>query len=101
MTLRRPGIPHPAGSLRFARSFLPRQETTGFQRRRWLGLRRRRDRCHSPWSTTVRSLRTRGYLVIQNYLRSEEHTSELQSRFDLVCRLLLEKKKNTTNIQTL
>src|SRR5438067_7128959 len=28
-------------------------------------------------------------------LRSEEHTSELQSRFDLVCRLLLEKKKQT------
>src|SRR5207249_9258945 len=27
--------------------------------------------------------------------RSEEHTSELQSRFDLVCRLLLEKKKKT------
>src|SRR5438874_9552857 len=27
-------------------------------------------------------------------LRSEEHTSELQSRRDLVCRLLLEKKKN-------
>src|SRR5437868_3058395 len=27
------------------------------------------------------------------YNRSEEHTSELQSRFDLVCRLLLEKKK--------
>src|SRR5438105_5588273 len=27
-------------------------------------------------------------------LRSEEHTSELQSRVDLVCRLLLEKKKN-------
>src|SRR5207249_7940101 len=33
--------------------------------------------------------------VILNRLwsRSEEHTSELQSRFDLVCRLLLEKKK--------
>src|SRR5699024_12606910 len=30
-----------------------------------------------------------------NYYRSEEHTSELQSRFDLVCRLLLEKKTNT------
>src|SRR5207249_7097786 len=28
----------------------------------------------------------------QDDLRSEEHTSELQSRFDLVCRLLLEKK---------
>src|SRR5699024_11471506 len=29
--------------------------------------------------------------------RSEEHTSELQSRFDLVCRLLLEKKKKKEN----
>src|SRR5207249_12161876 len=28
-----------------------------------------------------------------SYIRSEEHTSELQSRFDLVCRLLLEKNK--------
>src|SRR5699024_12284974 len=27
------------------------------------------------------------------FVRSEEHTSELQSRFDLVCRLLLEKKR--------
>src|SRR5438067_4530311 len=32
--------------------------------------------------------------------RSEEHTSELQSRFDLVCRLLLEKKKITLPIHT-
>src|SRR5207249_8984476 len=31
--------------------------------------------------------------VWMNAIRSEEHTSELQSRFDLVCRLLLEKKK--------
>src|SRR2546421_7280052 len=31
--------------------------------------------------------------------RSEEHTSELQSRSDLVCRLLLEKKKKKRNIQ--
>src|SRR5437868_11096037 len=29
--------------------------------------------------------------------RSEEHTSELQSRFDLVCRLLLEKKNKNSN----
>src|SRR5437868_11551432 len=29
--------------------------------------------------------------------RSEEHTSELQSRFDLVCRLLLEKKKKNNH----
>src|SRR5438067_6080309 len=32
--------------------------------------------------------------------RSEEHTSELQSRFDLVCRLLLEKKNEPTNKTT-
>src|SRR5699024_11452752 len=33
--------------------------------------------------------------IIVHHPRSEEHTSELQSRFDLVCRLLLEKKKRT------
>src|SRR3989442_8119157 len=33
---------------------------------------------------------------IDEYTRSEEHTSELQSRPHLVCRLLLEKKKNIT-----
>src|SRR2546429_6138831 len=33
--------------------------------------------------------------VANRCLRSEEHTSELQSRLHLVCRLLLEKKKNT------
>src|SRR5438034_3807656 len=32
--------------------------------------------------------------------RSEEHTSELQSHSDLVCRLLLEKKKTSTNINS-
>src|SRR5687768_17795092 len=31
-------------------------------------------------------------------LRSEEHTSELQSRLHLVCRLLLEKKKNKSEV---
>src|SRR2546429_6954131 len=34
----------------------------------------------------------------QSHHRSEEHTSELQSRLHLVCRLLLEKKKNTASI---
>src|SRR5437868_10144456 len=38
--------------------------------------------------------RTVGQLEFRDF-RSEEHTSELQSRFDLVCRLLLEKKKHT------
>src|SRR5438067_8952318 len=40
------------------------------------------------WSLTGETARS---LALQK--RSEEHTSELQSRFDLVCRLLLEKKK--------
>src|SRR5699024_11352668 len=37
------------------------------------------------------------YVYALAFLRSEEHTSELQSRFDIVCRLLLE-KKNTYNL---
>src|SRR5438309_7873309 len=36
---------------------------------------------------------------LQQGLRSEEHTSELQSQFHLVCRLLLEKKKKKKNIK--
>src|SRR5256885_12600839 len=38
-----------------------------------------------------------GRPVQRKLLRSEEHTSELQSPCNLVCRLLLEKKKTTTN----
>src|SRR5260370_5291259 len=34
-------------------------------------------------------------------VRSEEHTSELQSHLNLVCRLLLEKKKNTLYCRTM
>src|SRR5262249_58435322 len=37
---------------------------------------------------------TLGMLALDRYLRSEEHTSELQSLTNLVCRLLLEKKSN-------
>src|SRR5690349_24003345 len=37
----------------------------------------------------------------QTRVRSEEHTSELQSRRDLVCRLLLEKKKKKKKQETL
>src|SRR5206468_10135399 len=36
----------------------------------------------------------------RRFRRSEEHTSELQSRSDLVCRLLLEKKKKKSSIHT-
>src|SRR2546422_2228978 len=37
----------------------------------------------------------RGVLDVLDHRRSEEHTSELQSRLHLVCRLLLEKKKKS------
>src|SRR5207249_5881911 len=37
---------------------------------------------------------------VDQHHRSEEHTSELQSRFDLVCRLLLEKKNESTSNRT-
>src|ERR1035441_10931972 len=48
----------------------------------------------SPWSNVGASASTVGTSAI---VRSEEHTSELQSLRHLVCRLLLEKKKlNTT-----
>src|SRR5260370_17573906 len=40
---------------------------------------------------------TRGHGALYDALRSEEHTSELQSHLNLVCRLLLEKKKNENN----
>src|SRR5256885_6811349 len=36
----------------------------------------------------------RGPVIVEAFLRSEEHTSELQSPCNLVCRLLLEKKNN-------
>src|SRR5207249_11117455 len=42
-------------------------------------------------SLSMRSQSARLVLFLARF-RSEEHTSELQSRFDLVCRLLLEKK---------
>src|SRR5437868_10153999 len=38
--------------------------------------------------------------IVDQLRRSEEHTSELQSRFDLVCRLLLEKKKLSDDHRT-
>src|SRR2546429_2599486 len=52
------------------------------------GLRLRADR--SPLRIPLRS---DGEARLGRFLRSEEHTSELQSRLHLVCRLLLEKKK--------
>src|SRR2546422_3613603 len=46
----------------------------------------------------ARELGEEGFVIVSG--RSEEHTSELQSRLHLVCRLLLEKKKNTRTEDT-
>src|SRR5437773_9373919 len=51
----------------------------------------------SAWASTTRSSSSPGSAksstaVSRRWMRSEEHTSELQSHHDLVCRLLLEKK---------
>src|SRR5438132_2932180 len=56
--------------------------TTLFRSRRWSAAR---ARCREPAPAPVR--------MEAPSSRSEEHTSELQSHSDLVCRLLLEKKK--------
>src|SRR3712207_7739090 len=62
---------------------------------------------NAPWSRCVVTPRLTAYFIESTVVRtmsswvriahrrSEEHTSELQSRQYLVCRLLLEKKKNT------
>src|SRR5260370_11283576 len=46
----------------------------------------------------VRELAKMGRAFVRELARSEEHTSELQSHLNLVCRLLLEKKKDETHI---
>src|SRR5438445_5977040 len=64
-----------------------------------------------PYTTLFRSIEghiatdqldlVRGMFVsIETNMRSEEHTSELQSRQYLVCRLLLEKKKKNKSVTT-
>src|SRR3712207_8954518 len=54
-----------------------------------------RNNCHLN-RNPVNVLRKSGFSIKQQHCRSEEHTSELQSRQYLVCRLLLEKKKKKT-----
>src|SRR2546422_7359067 len=63
-----------------------------------------RSRAAAPISSPCRrsrpTTRTREPSGAARLTRSEEHTSELQSRLHLVCRLLLEKKKKTPHPQT-
>src|SRR2546422_5810269 len=68
------------------RGDVPRSRLRLEQRRQGLLRRGRRQADVAVGQVVVRALAV--------VLRSEEHTSELQSRLHLVCRLLLEKKKN-------
>src|SRR5438874_10476604 len=57
-----------------------------------------RGRVKAAWlADTLAKLDKKKKPAAGNKERSEEHTSELQSRRDLVCRLLLEKKKKKKN----
>src|SRR3989344_7132682 len=60
--------------------------------------------CHAqpPFPQVLTCMRFSGYCTLVIAIRSEEHTSELQSHVNLVCRLLLEKtKKKLTHVQRL
>src|SRR2546430_11496436 len=51
-----------------------------------------------PLSDTLTAVATSAICADAPLVRSEEHTSELQSQSNLVCRLLLEKKKKLTRV---
>src|SRR2546422_8570393 len=63
----------------------------------WAALNERPRRASAPGR--ARLVRMHVHQVgKRHHIRSEEHTSELQSRLHLVCRLLLEKKKMDTDV---
>src|SRR3712207_7636032 len=72
--------------------------TTLFRSTYSFGAYTRETDCVLCWSISLTSPRasSTGRTSLRNTRRSEEHTSELQSRQYLVCRLLLEKKKKRT-----
>src|SRR5699024_11334455 len=72
----------------------PRCQAPGLMESFLLGIHQLVHELGNPWQRTEIVCSERGG---SRPTRSEEHTSELQSRFDLVCRLLLE-KKNTQNM---
>src|SRR5260221_4242932 len=86
--------------------FRSEEHTSELQSHSDLVSRRRHTRSLCDWSSDVcssdrKSTRLNSSHTVISYavfcLRSEEHTSELQSHSDLVCRLLLEKKKPTAD----
>src|SRR2546421_3194705 len=72
------------------RNIIPREEMSMDRIRKWMA--------ENPEGAKELRRQNKSYVFFRTVglpERSEEHTSELQSRSDLVCRLLLEKKKKT------
>src|SRR5207249_3864306 len=65
---------------------------------KWIVDNRREDQAIGD-SVIIKGTGVRCTIDRDSVQRSEEHTSELQSRFDLVCRLLLEKKKKSIKVK--
>src|SRR5437868_10369441 len=84
-------IPQPPKSTLFPYTTLFRSEDTEGAAGQVKSRFRRRTDAFIQQCCRIATIRRRGG-EIGDQVRSEEHTSELQSRFDLVCRLLLEKK---------
>src|SRR5437773_5291675 len=80
--------PHPPGSPLFPYTTLFRSGLASI----WL-LRRQ----HEPAAASTNAGHD-GWAALAACVRSEEHTSDLQSHHDLVCRLLLEKKKKGSSM---
>src|SRR2546426_5088614 len=90
-------IRRPPRSTLFPYTTLFRSHRDGYDRCDLPGGTRGAARAGSPQAHRDATRRGRGGTIQGNLReqRSEEHTSELQSPCNLVCRLLLEKKKNT------
>src|SRR5204863_9020033 len=84
----------PPRSTLFPYTTLFRSRTaSGAPRRRGLDAPDESGRLQPAWAVSLRATPRSLGVLRPPHPRSEEHTSELQSRRDLVCRLLLEKKK--------
>src|SRR3989475_4405648 len=91
---RGPRRPPPTKTCRAARRRPSHAPPSGAPTIQWAGVARERSLVLPVLLTAIVGL---GALSIDMFLpRSEEHTSELQSQSNLVCRLLLEKKKKNT-----
>src|SRR5207248_8201689 len=71
------------------------QELERRDRRLWITRERASGGLHDQKVRSAGDLERQLHEPPEVLVRSEEHTSELQSPYDLVCRLLLEKKKNS------